>query len=152
MFGFCRDDAESRQHRIRLNLLSTRPFTLRPVIIISPFPFIGPLPFAPLLRIMWQSSPVTMVTGPFLGNVIADLVFFLSFPLYLNLPSHFLTLSPPFSLSHLHLSLFFSHGSCWIIDLMKYLAVILLSCWRLQLWPSRRRSWKPRAETTPLLI
>lgn len=77
--------------------------SLRPVIIISPLLFIGPLPLAPLLRIMWQSSPVTMVTGPFLGNVIADLLFsavISPFP-----PTFSLYLLPSFSL-------FASHGSC----------------------------------------
>lgn len=71
---------------------------------------------------------------------------------------------PPFTLSALQLSLSFhfpfflfhsnhhllscllsaSHGSCWIIDLMKYLAVILLDHWALRLW-SNGRPWNPEA-------
>lgn len=69
------------------------------------------LPLAPLLRIMWQSSPVTMVTGPFLGNVIADLCALFRFLCISPSPPTFsLYLLPSFS--HLLLSLFASHGSC----------------------------------------
>lgn len=127
---------------------------------------------SPLLRIMWQSAPVPMVTVTFLGNAIVGLLslsislitfppyFLLSFAFSLS-PSLFLVqslnlLSHPLSHSQfpqLSLSFYFplsfsltptiifsplllsaSHGSCWIIDLMKYLAVILLDCWALRLW------------------
>lgn len=81
------------------------------------------LPLAPLLRIMWQSSPVTMVTGPFLGNVIADLAFSLSFSLYLTLPSHFLTLSPPLFLSSPSLSI------CLPWQLLNYWFDEIFSCY-----------------------
>lgn len=107
------------------------------------------LPLAPLLRIMWQSSPVTMDTGPFLGNVIADLVFSLSFSLYLTLPSHFLILSPPLFLSSPSLSI------CLPWQLLNYWFDEIFSCYSALLLKAPVVALSQevlKAETTPLSI